>query len=96
VEGFCEHGNEPLGSIKCWEFLEWLHNWQLLKTGSAPLVSDLLESGKHAMKQSTQGKIILRNPYTAETCRRHSIKHELGGANNIPQLNSFIMRLRDT
>jgi hypothetical protein len=29
VEGSCEHGNEPLGSIKCWEVLEWLHNWQL-------------------------------------------------------------------
>jgi hypothetical protein len=22
VEGSCEHGNEPLGSIKCWEVLE--------------------------------------------------------------------------
>jgi hypothetical protein len=36
VEGSCEHGNEPSGSIKWWEFLEWLHNWQLLKKGSAP------------------------------------------------------------
>jgi hypothetical protein len=24
------------GSIKSCEFLEWLHNWQLLKKGSAP------------------------------------------------------------
>jgi hypothetical protein len=24
------------GSIKCWEVLEWLHNWRLLKKGSAP------------------------------------------------------------
>jgi hypothetical protein len=24
VEGSCEHGNEFLGSIKCWEVLEWL------------------------------------------------------------------------
>jgi hypothetical protein len=31
LEGSCEHGNESLGSIKCWEVLEWLHNWQLLK-----------------------------------------------------------------
>jgi hypothetical protein len=23
-------------SIKCWEVLEWLHNWRLLKKGSAP------------------------------------------------------------
>jgi hypothetical protein len=34
--GSCEHGNEPSGSIKCWEFLEWLHSWRLLKKGSAP------------------------------------------------------------
>jgi hypothetical protein len=25
VEGFCEHGNEPSGSLKCWEVLEKLH-----------------------------------------------------------------------
>jgi hypothetical protein len=24
------------GSIKCWEFLEWLHSWRLLKKGPAP------------------------------------------------------------
>jgi hypothetical protein len=36
VEGSCERGNELSGSIKCWEVLEWLHNWQLLKKGSAP------------------------------------------------------------
>jgi hypothetical protein len=29
-------GNESSGSIKCWEFLEWLRNWQLLRKGSAP------------------------------------------------------------
>jgi hypothetical protein len=34
--GSCEHGNEPSGSLKCWEVLDWLHNWQLLKKGSAP------------------------------------------------------------
>jgi hypothetical protein len=27
---------EPSCSIKCWEFLEQLHNWRLLKKGSAP------------------------------------------------------------
>jgi hypothetical protein len=36
VEGSCEHGDEPSGSIKCWEVLEWLHNWRILKKGSAP------------------------------------------------------------
>jgi hypothetical protein len=24
VAGSCEHGNEPPGSIKCGEFLDWL------------------------------------------------------------------------
>jgi hypothetical protein len=36
VEGSCERGNESLGSIKRWEVLEWLYNWQLLKKGSDP------------------------------------------------------------
>jgi hypothetical protein len=35
-DGSSEHGNESSASIKCWEVLEWLHNWQLLKKGSAP------------------------------------------------------------
>jgi hypothetical protein len=36
VEGSYEHGNEPSGSLKCWEYIEKLHNWWLLKKGSAP------------------------------------------------------------
>jgi hypothetical protein len=36
VKGSCEGGNEPSGSIKRWEVLEWLHNWHLLKKASAP------------------------------------------------------------
>jgi hypothetical protein len=35
VEDSCERGNEPSGFINCWEFLEWLYNWRLLKNGSA-------------------------------------------------------------
>jgi hypothetical protein len=35
VEGSYEHGDEPSVSLKCWEVPEWLHNWQLLKKGSA-------------------------------------------------------------
>jgi hypothetical protein len=34
VKDCCEHGNEPSDSIKCWEVLEWLHDWWLLKKGS--------------------------------------------------------------
>jgi hypothetical protein len=33
VKSSCEHGNEPLGSIKCCETLE-LSDWRLLKKGS--------------------------------------------------------------
>jgi hypothetical protein len=33
VESSCEHGNEPSGCIKCWEVLEELPNWRLLKNG---------------------------------------------------------------
>jgi hypothetical protein len=40
MEGSCEHGNEPSGSIKCWEALETLHSWRLLNKGVAPWVSN--------------------------------------------------------
>jgi hypothetical protein len=36
VEGSYELGNEPSGSIKFWEILEWLSDWRLLKKGSTP------------------------------------------------------------
>jgi hypothetical protein len=38
VEGYCEHINEPSGSIKCWEILEWLSDGRLLKKESAPWI----------------------------------------------------------
>jgi hypothetical protein len=31
LTGCCEHGNEPTGSIKCWEILEEVRDWWLLK-----------------------------------------------------------------
>jgi hypothetical protein len=31
----CEHSDETSGSLKCWEVPEQLHNWQLLRKGSA-------------------------------------------------------------
>jgi hypothetical protein len=31
VDGSCEDGNEPPGSMKYWEILEWLSDWRLLK-----------------------------------------------------------------
>ena len=34
--GSCECGNEPSGSTKCGEFLDWLKTGWLLKKDSAP------------------------------------------------------------
>jgi hypothetical protein len=36
MAGYCEHGNEPSGSITGGEFLEEVSDQQLLKNGSAP------------------------------------------------------------
>jgi hypothetical protein len=36
VESSCERGNEPSGSIKCWETAEWLHNLWPLERYSVP------------------------------------------------------------
>jgi hypothetical protein len=38
VEGYCEHGNEPSGSIKCWEDLLWLSDFWLLNKRSTEKV----------------------------------------------------------
>jgi hypothetical protein len=35
VKESCEHGNEPSGSVQCWEVLEELYNWRLLNKDSA-------------------------------------------------------------
>jgi hypothetical protein len=51
--GSCEHGNEPSGSIKCWEVLQWLHNWRLLKKGSAPWMSEWVFINYIEFNQST-------------------------------------------
>jgi hypothetical protein len=39
VAGTCERGNEPMGSIKCREFLDWLRTSWLLKKTLLHLVS---------------------------------------------------------
>jgi hypothetical protein len=36
VESSCLFGNEPSGSIKCWDITEWLHNLWPLEWYSAP------------------------------------------------------------
>jgi hypothetical protein len=36
MESYCERGNEPSGSIKCWESTEWLHSLWPLEWCSAP------------------------------------------------------------
>jgi hypothetical protein len=54
VEGSCEHGNEPLDSIKCWEVLEQLHNWRLFKKDSAPWGAAPSSSKKMSAGYDTQ------------------------------------------
>jgi hypothetical protein len=65
VEGPCEHGNEPSGSIKCWDLFEWLNNWLLLKKGSAPrsqLTSlTLLGSNDKAILKYDKMTVVLDN-----------------------------------
>jgi hypothetical protein len=36
------NGDEPPNSLKFWEVSEWVHNWQLLRKGSAPYVTKLV------------------------------------------------------
>ena len=46
MAGTCECGNEPSGSIKCGEFLNWLRNGQLLKKDCSP-PCDMVASKLH-------------------------------------------------
>jgi hypothetical protein len=39
VESSCEFGNEPLGSIKCWETTEWPNNEDLSSSAQLHRVS---------------------------------------------------------
>jgi hypothetical protein len=41
VESSCECDNEPSGSIKCWEIIEWLHNWLSLGFSSSAQLHSL-------------------------------------------------------
>jgi hypothetical protein len=36
VAGSCEYGNEPTGSIKGWEFLDWPGDYWVFEADSAP------------------------------------------------------------
>jgi hypothetical protein len=36
VEGFCEHGNDPSGAVKCWDFLSNCIIGFFIRKGSAP------------------------------------------------------------
>jgi hypothetical protein len=37
VAGSCEHDNEPSGSVRHWEFLEWMSNCWLFRKDSVGL-----------------------------------------------------------
>jgi hypothetical protein len=46
VEGSCEHANESSGPIKCWEILEQLRDWQLLRMTLLHGVSSVLSNNQ--------------------------------------------------
>ena len=51
VEGTCECGNEPSGSIQCGEFLDQLRTGQLFKKNSAPCSWLVISFKYSAVKQ---------------------------------------------
>jgi len=47
----CECGDEPLGSIKCGEFIDWLRTCYLLKKDSAPWSKYVMKSDYSLWKE---------------------------------------------
>jgi hypothetical protein len=87
VEGSWERGNEPSVSIKRWEVLEWLRNWQLLKKGSAPSVSERVNETSHCLifpmlfSLSLQSKyspqhFVLKHSECMLFCHRHEVSYQ--------------------
>jgi hypothetical protein len=67
VEGFCEHGNEPSGSINCWEILEWLGHGQRGKVGAAPRRCVFSYNGKFSVIPLTAwSRVPLEKPPVAQ------------------------------
>jgi hypothetical protein len=74
VGGSCGHCNEPSGSIKYWEFLEWLHNWQQDETGGACSTNREEEECVHDF----DGKVRRKEPLEGPIRRREdNIKTDL-------------------
>ena len=67
VADACECGNEPLGSMKCGEFLDQLQTGQLLKEDSAPWSKKVSKESvsaiffKNVIKRTTHWFEILQN-----------------------------------
>jgi hypothetical protein len=51
VEGSCEHGDEPSGSIEYWNILEQLNNWRLLE----------MQFSKAAISHASVQKVLVSN-----------------------------------
>jgi hypothetical protein len=54
VTSSCEHGAEQSGSINCWDILEQISDWPLLKMGSAPC-SSIHKADVSTCNQTPQG-----------------------------------------
>jgi hypothetical protein len=69
VEGSCERGNKPSGSIKCWDVLEWLRNLRFSRRAQLHEVSLV----------NLKGRDLLRNPgVEAEIVSKRTLKLSLG------------------
>jgi hypothetical protein len=62
VESSCECGNEPSGSIKCWETIEWLHNWWPLGSAQLHRVARFVRVMAY---WSSRGKVLILHSYAA-------------------------------
>jgi hypothetical protein len=67
VSSCCEQGNEPSGSVACWENFEWLSYCWLLKKDSAPW-SSLVRIVNYCLCKSKIGGSQQGSPWLLVTC----------------------------
>jgi hypothetical protein len=78
VVGCCEHGNELLGSIKWWEFIEWLSSCWLLKNDSDPF-GELVMAIKQTMRWTVHlapGSILRNVSNYLPACKASDLTRE--------------------
>jgi hypothetical protein len=67
VNTVMNHSNEPSGSIECWEILERLSDWRLLKKGSAAwseAVTDVCHTCSDPCRNLSYHHVHMNTPFT--------------------------------